>query len=199
MLGKSITNLMQALKQLPAIGPKSAQRMALCLLLEHNHTTAKKIITNLTSAVNNVRQCSCCQMLTEDAVCVICNDPRRDSRCICIVSSPADCIAIEESSIYKGKYFILTANLSPIDGIGPEELGIDNLLIQIENNCVSEIILATSTTPEGEATAYYLSEQLKKYKLNISRLAQGIPRGGELEYIDSDTLAHALDTRKQFI
>jgi recombination protein RecR len=199
MLGQSVTNLINALKRLPAIGPKSAQRMALSLLLEDKHTTAQQIITNLTNAVNNVRQCSCCQMLTEEEICKICNDPRRDNRCICIVSSPADCIAIEESSIYKGKYFILTANLSPIDGIGPEELGTDQLVQQVEKNYVNEIILATSTTPEGEATAYYLSEKLKKYKLTISRLAQGVPRGGELEYIDSDTLAHALDKRKQFI
>ena len=199
MFSKNILNLIQAIQKLPSIGPRSAQRIALHLLLEKEFKTANLIVNYLSKAIASTQKCSICQMLSESEICNICSDVQRDASAICIVSSPSECIAIENSGIFKGRYFVLGGLLSPIDGIGPQELGIDKLLAHIKNCNIIEVILATNTTVEGEATAYYLSEKFKQFSsLRVSRLAQGIPRGGELEYIDRDTLVHALDSRKSF-
>lgn len=191
-----IDRLIQALRCQPGVGPKSAQRIAFHLL-ERNREGASAMADALLQAVQGVGHCADCRTFTEGERCAICTDPRRDQRLICVVESPADVAALEQAGGYRGRYFVLMGHLSPIDGIGPEELGIDALVRQVRENGVEEVILATGTTVEGEATAYFITEQLRPLKIAVSRIAHGVPLGGELEFVDSGTLAHALSGRRR--
>ncbi len=186
---------MQALRVLPGVGPKSAQRMALHLL-EHNLPGALRLAESLTKAVEGVRRCNRCRTLTEHELCMICRSNKRDAGIVCVVESPADVIAFEQSGVFSGRYFVLHGHLSPIDGIGPTDLGLDVLDAQLQSGDINEVVLATNATVEGEATAHFVAEMARRAEVTVSRLAQGVPLGGELEYLDGGTLAHALSSRK---
>jgi len=190
----ALENLVEALRCLPGVGPKSAQRMTLHLL-ERDREGAQALAQALVEATEKIGHCSRCRNFTELDVCEICGDPRRDSSTICVVESPADVLALEQSASYRGLYFVLMGHLSPIDGIGPEDIGLDLFQQRVREEGISEVILATNPTVEGEATAYYLSEMLSAGAVKLSRIAHGVPLGGELEYIDGSTLAHALSGR----
>ncbi len=191
-----IEELIESLKILPSVGPKSAQRIAF-QLLERQQKGAKRLSHAIDSALSGVCRCQQCRNFSEQPVCEICqSELRRDTRQLCIVASPMDVLAIEETGHYKGLYFVLMGLLSPIDGIGPEELGLDNLEQQLSHDSIDELILATSPSVEGEATAYYISEMAAQYQLSVTRLAQGLPSGGELASIDGKTLGHAFSGRK---
>jgi recombination protein RecR len=195
-----IDQLVQALRCLPSVGPKSAQRMAFHLL-ERNREAGMQLAEILQIALTQVGHCRQCNTLSELEICGICSDARRDRQTLCIVESPADVLALEQAGSYRGIYFVLMGHLSPIDGIGPEEIGIDRLLERVDarseqSQKIKEVILATNPTVEGEATAYYITEQLKVRGVVVSRIAHGVPLGGELEYVDSGTLAHALSGRR---
>ena len=196
MFSPLINELIQALRVLPGVGPKSAQRMALHLL-EHKRDAALKLARTLDSAIAHVQRCSSCRNLTEEDLCHICTNPKRNPRELCVVESPADVIAIEQSAMFSGHYFVLHGKLSPIDGVGPEEIGLHELEQRFQTHSFDEIIIATNPSMEGEATAYFISEKAKKYDLKVSRIAHGVPLGGELEYIDGSTLAHALSRRQE--
>ncbi|HEY3698815.1 MAG TPA: recombination mediator RecR [Spongiibacteraceae bacterium] len=190
-----IDQLVQALRCLPGVGPKSAQRMAFHLL-ERNRESGLQLAEMLQVALTQVGHCTQCHTLSELDICGICADPRRDQTTLCVVESPADVLALEQAGGYRGVYFVLMGHLSPIDGIGPEEIGIDGLIERVREQQVKEVILATNPTVEGEATAYYITEQVKARGVLVSRIAHGVPLGGELEYVDSGTLAHALNGRR---
>ena len=190
----ALENLVEALRCLPGVGPKSAQRMTLHLL-ERDRDGARALAAALLEAAENVDHCSRCRNFTELDVCEICSDPRRERSTICVVESPADVLALEQSASYRGLYFVLMGHLSPIDGIGPEEIGLDLFHRRVAEEGISEVILATNPTVEGEATAYYLSDVLHNEGVKVSRIAHGVPLGGELEYVDGSTLAHALSGR----
>ncbi|MCP5164016.1 MAG: recombination protein RecR [Pseudomonadales bacterium] len=191
----SLQELIEALRCLPGVGPKSAQRMTLHLL-ERDRDGARALAAALEAAVERVDHCHRCRNFTELDVCEICGDPRRDASVICVVETPADVLAIEESGGFRGHYFVLMGHLSPIDGIGPGELGLDLFHQRVIDEEVSEVILATNPTVEGEATAYYLTDMLQREGVTVSRIAHGVPLGGELEYVDGSTLAHALSGRR---
>ena len=190
-----IDQLVNALRCLPSVGPKSAQRMAFHLL-ERNREGGIKLAEALQQAMENVGRCECCRTFTEQQRCEICADPKRDHSLICVVETPADVLAFEQSGSYRGLYFVLMGHLSPIDGIGPAEIGVDDLLNVVRCEGVEEVVLATNPTVEGEATAYYIAEQMKVLGVKVSRIAHGVPLGGELEYVDAGTLAHALSGRR---
>ncbi len=190
-----IEQLIGALRCLPGVGPRSAQRMALHLL-ERNREGAQHLATTLERAVSEVGHCRLCRTLCEQDVCSLCANPRRDQTTLCVVEGPSDVFALEQLAEYRGLYFVLMGHLSPIDGIGPTEIGVDLLLQRVRDAGVREVILATNPTVEGEATAYYISEQVRALGVTVSRIAHGIPLGGELESIDSGTLAHALSGRR---
>jgi recombination protein RecR len=190
-----IEQLIEALRILPGVGPKSAQRMVLHLL-ERNPQGGLNLAECLRATIEGVDHCKKCRNLTEHDLCSICVNPARNAAQICVVESPADVIAIEQAGGYRGHYFVLMGHLSPIDGIGPADLGIDSLVEQVEAGQVEEVILAVNPTVEGEATSHYISELLRPANITLSRLAHGIPVGGELEYIDGGTIAHALEGRK---
>jgi recombination protein RecR len=192
----AIEDLIQALRCLPGVGPKSAQRMTLHLL-ERDRAGADNLAAALLDAVNKVDHCQRCRNFTELDICEICIDPRRDASTICVVETPADVLAVEMSGSFKGIYFVLMGHLSPIDGIGPEEIGLDRFHRRVVEEGVSEVILATNPTVEGEATAYYLIDLLQGDGVKVSRIAHGVPLGGELEYVDGSTLAHAFSGRRQ--
>tara|TARA_E500000075_G_C6887137_1_gene267597 strand:+ start:83 stop:679 length:597 start_codon:yes stop_codon:yes gene_type:complete len=187
-----VLELINSLMILPGVGKKSAQRMAL-YLLDRNKDGASILANTLLDAINNIQRCSNCRMLTSSSICKICNDNSRDSNCICVVESPSDVLAIESTGGFKGKYFVLLGRLSPIDGVGPDELGIGDLINMVEKNNITEIILATSSTVEGDATAIYIKDHIKNAK--VSRISYGIPIGGELEYVDGTTIAKAIEGR----
>ncbi|MFL2700325.1 MAG: recombination mediator RecR [Gammaproteobacteria bacterium] len=187
-----VLELINSLMILPGVGKKSAQRMAL-YLLDRNKDGASILANTLLDAINNIQRCSNCRMLTSSSICKICNDNSRDSNCICVVESPSDVLAIESTGGFKGRYFVLLGRLSPIDGVGPDELGIGDLINMVEKNNITEIILATSSTVEGDATAIYIKDHIKKAK--VSRISYGIPIGGELEYVDGTTIAKAIEGR----
>jgi recombination protein RecR len=187
-----VLELINALTILPGVGKKSAQRMAL-YLLDKNKDGARILANTLAVAVDNIQRCTSCRMLTSNEVCNLCEDNSRDDLSICVVENPSDVLAIESTGGYKGKYFVLMGRLSPIDGIGPEDIGIDDLLKLIESKSVKEIILATSSTVEGDATAIYIKDHVKTAK--VSRISYGIPIGGELEYVDGTTIARAIEGR----
>ncbi|MDY6941583.1 MAG: recombination mediator RecR [Pseudomonadota bacterium] len=189
-----LAQLIEALRLLPGVGPKSAQRMAF-YLLERNRDGAKALATALSTAVDTIGHCQSCRMFSENDLCPICSNERRDASMICVVETPADVLAIENAGFYQGRYFVLMGHLSPLDGIGPTELGLD-LLEQRFAGPVSEVIIATNPTVEGEATAQYIAEIAPRHDVKASRIAHGVPMGGELEYVDGGTLSHAFSGRQ---
>ena len=191
----ALQNLIEALRCLPGVGPKSAQRMTLHLL-ERDREGAAALADALSEAVERVGRCHRCRNFTELEECEICTDPRRDTSTICVVETPADVLAIEQSGSFRGIYFVLMGHLSPIDGIGPAEIGLDQFHRRVADEGIQEVILATNPTVEGEATAYYLTDMLQPDGVKVSRIAHGVPLGGELEYVDGSTLAHALSGRR---
>lgn len=195
MFSPLIDELMASLRCLPGVGPKSAQRMALHLL-ERDRTGAERLSQSLHKAVEGVGRCQRCRTLTEQAHCGICANNRRDNSLLCVVETPGDVLAIEQAGTYQGKYFVLLGHLSPIDGIGPDDIGVDQLITLLQQEPIVEVILATNPTVEGEATAYYISERAKNLNVIVSRIAHGVPLGGELEFIDGGTLAHAFSSRR---
>lgn len=195
MFSPLIDELMSSLRCLPGVGPKSAQRMALHLL-ERDREGAGRLAQSLLNSVEHVGRCQRCRTLTEQKVCGICTNNRRSDSLLCVVETPADVLAIEQSGTYQGKYFVLLGHLSPIDGIGPEDIGIDQLINLLQQEPITEVILATNPTVEGEATAFYISERAKNLNVTVSRIAHGVPLGGELEFIDGGTLSHAFASRR---
>lgn len=191
----SLVRLIEALRCLPGVGPKSAQRMAFHLL-EKDRNAAGSLADALHKAVAAVGRCQRCRMFADAELCPICASAARDQAMLCIVESPADVAAIEQSGSYRGKYFVLMGHLSPLDGIGPDELGFEQLETLLADGSVKEAILATSTTVEGDATAHVISEIASRHQVKSSRIAHGVPIGGELEYVDGGTLAHALAGRR---
>ena len=189
-----IRQLIDGLRGLPGVGPKTAQRMALNLL-ERDREAGRQLAHALESAMDGVGYCRRCRTLSETEVCDLCTDPRRDDGLLCVLQSPADVWAVEMAGSFRGRYFVLKGHLSPIDGLGPEEIGIPALLKRVEGGAVTEVILATNPTVEGEATAHYIAGLLKPLGIKVSRIAHGVPLGGELEFIDGGTLAHALAGR----
>lgn len=191
----SLARLIEALRILPGVGPKSAQRMAFHLL-ERNRDGARGLAAALTEAATSIGQCKRCRMLTDGELCTICTAPQRDEGLICVVESPADVAAVEQSGGYRGRYFVLMGHLSPLDGVGPDELGVAQLEAILAEGQVREVILATNPTVEGEATAHFLGDLVGRRGIKASRIAHGVPVGGELEYVDGGTLAHALAGRQ---
>ena len=190
-----LSRLIEALRVLPGVGPKSAQRMAFHLL-ERNRDGGRALARALEDAATGVVHCRRCRMFTDGELCEICAAPRRDAASLCIVESPADVVAVEQSGGYNGRYFVLMGHLSPLDGIGPDELGLRQLETLLDEGEVREVILATNPTVEGEATAHYVGELVLRRGIRASRIAHGVPVGGELEYVDGGTLAHALAGRQ---
>lgn len=190
-----IDRLVQALQTLPGVGPKWAMRMTLHLL-QRNREGAAALARALQEATGGVRRCAQCRMLCETEVCAICANPKRDAKLLCVVESPVDVIAIEQAGSYAGRYFVLHGRLSPIDGIGPAQLGLDRVAELVRGRGVEEVILATNPTVEGEATAHYICEALGDLDARLTRIAHGVPLGGELEYVDGGTIAHALQGRR---
>ena len=189
-----LSRLLENLRCLPGVGPKSAQRMAFHLL-ERDRSGAGELARSLAEAVEKIGHCKTCRMLTEQEQCEICRSPKRDERTLCVVETPADVVAVEQSAGYAGKYFVLMGHLSPLDGIGPAELGIDQLVARLASGAVGEVILATNPTVEGEATAHYIGELAAEQGISATRIAHGVPIGGELEYVDGGTLSHAFAGR----
>jgi recombination protein RecR len=196
-LGPTIDAVVEALKRLPGIGPRSAQRIAFHLL-QHDRDAALALGNALLGAVANVHHCARCNTLTEQEICATCADARRDAGLLCVVESPADQLIVEQSLSYGGLYFVLLGRLSPLDGIGPRELQLDRLLARAGDGLVHEVVVATSFTPEGDATAHYLTEMLRERDpaLRVTRLARGVPAGAELEYTDVNTIAQAMLDRR---
>ncbi len=192
-----LQQLIDALKCLPGVGPKSAQRMAF-YLLERDTDGAKNLAASLTEAVEKIGHCSMCRTLSENELCDICVSASRENGKLCVIETPADVFAIEHTAEFRGKYFVLMGHLSPLDGIGPAELGLDLLERRLADGEIKELILATNPTVEGEATAHYISDMAVRYQVMTTRIAHGVPLGGELEYIDAGTLAHAFSGRQRF-
>ena len=196
MLKKGLLGqLTQTLCCLPGVGPKTAQRMSFHLL-QRDRSGAKILAETLIEALEKIGHCQICRTLTEQDVCQICADKARDSAIVCIVESPADVWIIDQATVFNGHYFVLHGRLSPLDGIGPDELGLDLLEQRMASGAIKELILATNSTVEGEATSYFIAELARKHQVQASRIAHGVPMGGELEFIDSGTLAHAFNGRK---
>ncbi len=193
----AIAALQQALRCLPGVGPKSAQRMAFHLL-ERNRQGAAEILATLDNALKSVRHCSRCNNFSAKELCSICASPARNPELLCVLETPADLESVEQAGIFKGMYFVLMGHLSPLDGIGPDELGVRNLIELLETNAINEIILATNLTVEGEATADYIGEIARKRSIKVTRLARGLPMGGELEYMDQGTLSQAFEGRREY-
>ncbi len=192
-----IDKLIEAFQVLPGVGPRGAQRMALHLL-QRDRAGANALAGVLAEAVAHVGRCSACRNLCENELCNYCQDVRRDDALLCVVESPADILAIEQAGGFRGRYFVLHGRLSPIDGVGPDELGMDELRARVRALNPQEVILATNPTVEGEATAHYIAQLLKSDVVTISRIAHGVPIGGELEYIDGGTIVHAMQGRRSF-
>lgn len=194
--GSAIEDLRDALKRLPGVGPKSAQRMAFHLL-ERDREGAAEIAEALVRALSKVAHCRYCNNFSESEVCRICADQRRDQQLLCVVETPADLESIEQASAFRGVYFVLMGHLAPLDGIGPEQLSIGRLKRDVLERGISEVVLATNLTVEGEATADYIASMLAATGVRLSRLARGVPVGGELEYMDSGTLTQAFEDRRE--
>jgi len=190
-----LEGLIQALRRLPGIGVKSASRMAY-YLLQHDREGAQLLAQALQQAALDVRHCESCHTFTTQALCETCVDPQRDVTRLCVVETPADQSALERTAAYKGLYFVLMGHISPLDGVGPKDIGLHKLMDRISNGEVREVILATNFTAEGEATAHVLTEAIKGRGVQVSRLARGVPVGSELEYVDLGTIAHALADRR---
>ena len=192
-----LDELTQALQCLPSVGPKSAQRMVYHLL-DKNRQGALKLSNVLERAVHEIGHCKQCRSFTESELCHLCvNEKRNNNGSICVVEMPVDVLAIEQTALFSGTYFVLMGHLSPLDGIGPEQLGLNLLENQLSSGNISEVILATNPTVEGEATAYYIAEIAKKFAIKVSRIAHGVPVGGELEFVDSTTLSHSFSGRSE--
>lgn len=190
-----VDELINALRCLPGVGPKSAQRMAF-QLLQQRRDGAARLAQTLERALKQVGQCSACRTLTEQTLCEICANPRRNRNILCVVESPIDALALEMAGSFHGLYFVLHGKLSPIDGIGPNEIGIPQLMERLKREPVEELILATNATLEGEATAHYIADRARTLGIASTRIAHGVPLGGELEFVDGGTLSHALSGRK---
>ncbi len=190
-----LDDLVEGLRRLPGVGPKSAQRIAYHLL-QHDREGAAQLGTALTQAVESIRHCARCNTFTENELCDVCSSDRRDPAMLCVVETPGDQLMIEQTLTYRGLYFVLMGRLSPLDGIGPKEIHLDRLLRRAVDGVVKEVILATNFTNEGEATAHTIGEMLKSRGLAVTRLARGVPVGGELEYVDVGTIAHAVLDRR---
>lgn len=193
-----LQQLISALRCLPGVGPKSAQRMAFHLL-ERDKDGALSLADALQKAVDEIGHCSQCRTLSETELCDICNSQSRDESMLCVLESPVDVLAVEQTGGFNGLYFVLSGHLSPIDGVGPEDLGIDLLLERLKSANVKELILATNPTVEGEATAHFIAAQVNDLDIKVSRIAHGVPVGGELEFVDGGTLAHALAGRRSLV
>ena len=191
----ALDTLIQSLRRLPGVGVRSAQRMAFHLL-QHDREGAQVLARALQEAVAQVRHCARCHTFTESEICATCADPRRDASKLCVVETPADQAAMERTAAFKGRYFVLMGKLSPLDGIGPREIGVQKLIERATDGVVQEVILATNFTAEGEATAHVIGQALKSRGLNVTRLARGVPAGSEMEYVDLGTIAHALVDRR---
>ena len=191
----SLEALIQGLRRLPGVGIKSAQRMAFHLL-QHDREGARVLAHALENAADHIKHCERCHTFTENAVCNTCLDQRRDASKLCVVETPADQSALERTAAYKGLYFVLMGKLSPLDGIGPKDIGLQKLFSRATDGVVQEVILATNFTAEGEATAHVIGEALRARGLRVTRLARGVPAGSELEYVDLGTIAHALVDRR---
>lgn len=189
-----LDELIQALRCLPGVGAKSAQRMAFHLL-ERDRAGARRLAEKLVTAAERIAQCTRCRTFSEDPVCALCRSTARDDELLCIVETPADLYAIEQATGFRGRYFVLHGRLSPLDGRGPRELGLEQLANRLAEDLVREVIVATNPTVEGEATAHFLAEIARAADVPVSRIAHGVPMGGELEYIDRGTLAHAFSGR----
>ena len=193
---KGLERLLQALRVLPGVGPRSAQRMAYHLL-QHDRAGAGELGEALAAALATVRRCAKCNNFTEEEICALCRSPRRDASLLCVVETPADLAMVEQTLSYSGMYFVLIGRLSPLDGVGPRDIGLDRLLARATDGEVREVILATNFTNEGEATAHYVAEMLRARQVRVSRIARGVPLGGELEYVDAGTLSQALLERRE--
>ncbi|HXQ31903.1 MAG TPA: recombination mediator RecR [Steroidobacteraceae bacterium] len=191
----ALAHLVAAFRRLPGVGPKTAQRMAFHLL-EHDRDGALDLSGALAAAVQTIGNCRRCRMLSDSELCPICANPQRDDGLVCVVESPADVVAVEQSGGFRGRYFVLMGHLSPLDGVGPAELGISALEAILGEGAVRELILATNPTVEGDATAHFIGELAARRGVKASRIAHGVPVGGELEYVDGGTLAHALAGRQ---
>lgn len=196
-LGITLDRLVDALKQLPGIGPRSAQRIAFHLL-QHDRDAAVRLGESLLVAARTIGHCQRCNTLTEDPICTTCSGARRDPQLLCVVESPSDQLVIEQSLAYSGLYFVLMGRLSPLDGVGPREIQMERLLARVADDIVREVIVATSFTPEGDATAHYIAQLLRERdaRLKVTRLARGVPAGAELEYTDVNTVAQAMLDRR---
>lgn len=194
-LSPAIQRLVEALRCLPGVGPKSAQRMAFHLL-ERDRDGGRRLAEALSDAIDRVGHCGQCRTLTEEPVCAICSNTSRDRTQLCVVETPADIVAMEQATDYRGLYFVLMGHLSPLDGIGPADIGLDRLAERLARGEVREVILATNPTVEGEATARYIADLARSNGVRATRLAHGIPLGGELEYVDGGTLSHAFSGRR---
>lgn len=192
----SLENLIQALRCLPGVGPKSAQRMAYHLL-QRDQNGARRLAQALDHALGTIRHCRMCNNFSEEEVCELCSSPKRDAGLLCVVEMPADLVMMEQTQGYRGMYFVLMGRLSPLDGVGPKDIHLDRLLKRAADGGVREVILATNFTVEGEATAHYISELLKERGIKVTRIARGLPVGGELEHVDSGTLAQAVADRRE--
>jgi recombination protein RecR len=188
--------LVEALRVLPGVGPRSAQRMAYHLL-QHDRAGAEHLAQALGAALANVRRCAKCNNFAEEELCTLCRSARRDASLLCVVETPADLSMVEQTLSYSGMYFVLMGRLSPLDGVGPRDIGLDRLLERIAGGEVQEVILATNFTNEGEATAHYIAEMLRSRGIRASRIARGVPLGGELEYVDAGTISQALLERRE--
>ncbi len=194
LLSPLLQQLIESLRYLPGVGPKTAQRMAF-QLLERGRDNGKRLANILHDALEQIQHCKNCRTFSETELCKLCLAPNRDPALLCIIENPIDMLAVEQMGTYRGLYFVLMGHLSPLDGIGPENLGLPQLALQLSQNTIKEVILATNSTVEGEATAHYISELVKKHQIKVTRIAHGVPLGGELEYIDSGTLARAFSGR----
>ncbi|HXD40683.1 MAG TPA: recombination mediator RecR [Ramlibacter sp.] len=195
MADSSLNALIEALRRLPGVGVKSASRMAFHLL-QHDRAGAQVLAQALQQAAAQIKHCSLCHTFTESEVCATCLDPQRDRSKLCVVETPADQAAVERTAAFRGRYFVLMGKLSPLDGIGPKDIGLAKLFARATDGEVQEVILATNFTAEGEATAHVIGEALKARGLAVTRLARGVPAGSELEYVDLGTIAHALVDRR---
>jgi len=190
-----LERLIEALRVLPGVGPRSAQRMAY-YLLQHDRAGAEALGGALGEALRSVRHCTRCNNFTEEEICVLCRSPRRDPALLCVVETPADLSMVEQTLSYSGMFFVLMGRLSPLDGVGPRDIGMDRLIARASDGVVREVILATNFTNEGEATAHYIAEMLRARGVKATRIARGVPLGGELEYVDLGTLSQALLDRR---
>jgi len=196
MLSPLTKRLIDALQSLPGIGPKTAQRLAFQLLAANSREKGLALAESLQQAMQHVHACQRCRLYTEETVCALCRNPQRDQALLCVVENPADVLVIEQTASYRGLYYVLQGHLSPLDGLGPQEIGIPPLLARLQQESISELILATNPTMEGKATAHYIASHIDSARITCTRIAHGVPFGGELEYLDGHTLSHAFRSRK---